>query len=308
MRSHFTLSSRTIEFIPPSTKKINRGSHFKIGYHAAIACAVSGATAMLTGICSGQIAQDGATDPAYAGGWSAGQNGGFGFGAWSFNGTVAPVTGTPNPGAQQTISSASPVGTAWTLFNLGSAPTSSGLSDVGRAITEAGGLQSGQTFETVIDNPTTYHFFGGFDILFTDGPDNNVAGDNTAAIRVGVFNYGGSNWGINDSNGGTTSPLSSSTTGVAGMKLDLTLTSATAYSVTLTPLSNPSGAYTLNGNYTGTIGYVNYRLYDGLSAGPNDTANNFEISGMSISPAPEPSTLALIGLGSAGLMFFRRRK
>ena len=308
MRSHFTLSSRTIEFTPPSTRKTNKGSHFRIGNRAAIACAVSGATAMLTGICSGQIAHDGATDPAYAGGWAAGQNGGSGFGAWSFNGTVAPTTGNPNPGAQQTISSSSPIGTSWTLFNLGSAPASSGLSDVGRSITEPGGLQSGQTFETVIDNPTAYNFFGGFDILFTGGTDNNLAGDNTAAIRVGVFNYGGSSWGINDGNGGTTSPLSSATTGVAGMKLDLTLTSATAYSLTLTPLSNPSGAYTLNGSYTGPIDYVNYRLYDGLSAGPNDTANNFEISGMTISPAPEPSSVALAGLGSAALLFMRRRK
>jgi hypothetical protein len=308
MRSHFTLSSRTIEFIPPSTRKTNKGSHFRIGSRAAIACAVSGATAMLTSICSGQIALDGATDPTYAGGWSAGQNGGSGFGAWSFSGTVAPVTGNPNPGAQQTISSSSPIGTAWTLFNLGSAPASSGLSDVGRAITAGGGLQSGQTFETVIENPTAYNFFGGFDILFNNATDNNLAGDNTAAIRVGVFNYGGSNWSVNDSNGGTTSPLSASTTGVAGMKLDLTLTSATTYSITLTPLSNPLDAYTQSGDYAGPINYVNVRLFDGLSAGPNDTANNFEISGMSISPAPEPTSLALIGLGSAGLLFLRRHK
>src|ERR1017187_485404 len=128
-------------------------SHFRLSQGAA-ACAVSGVTAMLTSIASAQVAADSAADPTYAGGWSAGQNGGFGFGAWSFNGTVAPSTGTPDPGAQQTMSSSSPVGRAWTLFNLGSAPSSSGLSDSGRAITEAGGLQPGQTFETVIDNPT----------------------------------------------------------------------------------------------------------------------------------------------------------
>ena len=32
------------------------------------------------------IAADYATKATYAGGWSAGQNGGYGFGAWSFNG------------------------------------------------------------------------------------------------------------------------------------------------------------------------------------------------------------------------------
>jgi hypothetical protein len=43
------------------------------------------------------------------------------------------------------------------------------------------------------------------------------------------------------------------------------------------------------------------------SSGPNDTANNFGISYMTIS-VPEPSTFALIGLGVSGLLFFRRRK
>ena len=60
-------------------------SHFISG--AAMACAVTGATAMMTSIGSAQIAFDTATDSTYSGGWSAGQNGGYGFGAWSFNGT-----------------------------------------------------------------------------------------------------------------------------------------------------------------------------------------------------------------------------
>jgi hypothetical protein len=306
MRSHFIVSSRSIEFVPPSAKKTNRGSHFRIGSHAAMACAVTGATAMMTGVCSAQVALDQASNSTYSGGWSAGQNAGYGFGAWSFDGTTSPG-GVSDPGAQQTMSSSSPIGTAWTMFNLGTAPPS-GISDTGRAITEAGGLQSGQTFETVIENPIGYNFYGGFDILFNNGTDNNAAGNNAAAIRVSEFNYYLSYpyWNINDSNGGTTSPLSSSTTAVAGMKLDLTLTSATAYSLTLTPLSNPLDAYTQTGVYAGPINYVNFRLYDGTSAGPNDTANNFEISYMEI--VPEPAALALMGLGSAGLLFLRRRK
>jgi len=62
-----------------------------------------------------------------------------------------------------------------------------GLANAGRSIN--GGLQPGQTFETVIDNPTGYHFFRGFDMLFTSGPDNNAGGNNAAALRVSVFNY-----------------------------------------------------------------------------------------------------------------------
>jgi hypothetical protein len=306
MRSHFIISSRTIEFVPPSAKKTNRGNHFKTGSRVAAVCAVSGAAAMLTGICSAQIAADNASNPTYAGGWAAGQNGGSGFGAWSFDGTVSPGTSTADPGAQQEITTSSPVGRAWTMFNLGSAPTSSGLSDTGRAITEPGGLQVGQTFQTVIDNPTRYHFFGGFDMLFTDGTDNNPAGDNTAAIRVGEFNYGGQDWQINDSSGGTDTGLSSLTTGVAGMELDLTLTSATAYSLTLTPL-NGATPYTQSGTYAGPIDYVNYRLYDGASSGPTDTANNYEIRSMDIVPDASP-TAALLGLVSTGLLYLRRRK
>src|SRR5712664_2625688 len=124
-------------------------SHFRISSGAAKACAVTGATAIMAGICSAQIAADYATDPAYAGGWSAGQNGGYGFGAWSFNGT------DPTPaGIYQGMSSSSPIGRAWTLSTHAN---NTGLANAGRAIT--GGLLPGQTFETVIDNPTPYHFF-----------------------------------------------------------------------------------------------------------------------------------------------------
>ncbi len=52
-------------------------SHFRPSHGALVACALSGATAMMTGIFSAQfIAADYATDPVYAGGCSAGQNGG----------------------------------------------------------------------------------------------------------------------------------------------------------------------------------------------------------------------------------------
>jgi hypothetical protein len=308
MRSHFTIGNPNIKFVPikfvpPSTRKTNRGSHFRIGSHAAMACAVTGATAMMTGICSGQIALDQASNSTYAGGWSAGQNAGNGFGAWSFDGTTSPG-GVSDPGAQQTMSSAAPLGTAWTMFNLTPVSGHSGISDTGRAITAGGGLQTGQTFQTVIENPTGYHFYGGFDILFENTTDNDLAGDNTSAIRASVFNYYGSNWGINDISSHST-PLSSSTTAVSGMQLDLTLLSATTYSITLTPL-NGATPYTLNGTYAGPINYVNFRLYNTASTGPNDVADNFGISYVEI--VPEPSTLALIGLGSAGLAFLRRRK
>jgi len=191
------------------------------------------------------------------------------------------------------------------LFNLPRGTNSgSGISNVGRAITAGGGLQVGQTFQTVLENPTAYHFYGGYDILFGNATGNNAAGNNASAVRVSVFNYFGSIWGINDT-GSHSTGLSATTTAAAGLQLDLTLTSATAYSITLTPL-NGATPYTLNGTYAGLINYVNFRLYNTPSTGPNDVADNFGIQYVEI--VPEPATLALLGLGMVGFLFLRRRK
>src|SRR5579859_2285861 len=131
-------------------------SHF-LPRKVTAACAVAGATTLLSGGASAQnfVAADSATNPTYTAGWSAGQNGGYGFGAWSFDST-ATIAG-------QVMSSAAAIGNAWTLFTT---KTGGGISDVGRSITEPGGLQVGQTFEGVIQNPSAYHYFGGCDILF----------------------------------------------------------------------------------------------------------------------------------------------
>jgi hypothetical protein len=92
------------------------------------------------------------------------------------------------------------------------------------------------------------------------------------------------------------------------MRLDLTLTSATTYSLTMAPL-NGATPYTHAGTLAGgPITWVDFRLYHGTSTGAEDPTDNFEISYMTISTVPEPSTLALIGLGSAGLLFLRRRR
>lgn len=266
-----------------------------------MACAVSGATAIMTGVCSGQIAFDSATDPLYSTGWSAGQNAGFGFGAWSFDGT------DPTPGGQQEMTSSSALGTAWTLYNLSS---TSGLANAGRAITEPGGLQVGQTFQTTIQNPSTTHFYRGWTISLNNGTDNNPGGVSTgeqiAAYHFEYFNYG--QWQITDLSGNHNTTLYNTDTSIAGMKLDITLTSATTYSLTMTPLGGTASPFSTTGSFAGgPIDWVQYQLYNNASAGPTDTANNFEISNMEIT-VPEPTTLSLFGLGSLGWMLYRRRK
>jgi hypothetical protein len=262
-------------------------SHFSLNRKTAMTCVVAGASFMMNGNCSAGtfIAADYATNSAYASGWSAGQNGGYGFGAWSFDGTVG-TNGIPAPGSQQAISSGAAIGTAWTLYNGPSQPPAGpGISDTGRAITEPGGLQSGQTLEVVLQNPTGYHFYRGWDICCYNGTNNNPAGVGTAAIRTQYFDYFTTDWSVIDDSGGTATPLDVSTTGSAGMKYDLTLTSTNTYSLTLTPLSNPSDAYTQTGMLVMTnlpINYINFRLYWGPNTGSNDPANNLEISSMAI--------------------------
>ena len=300
MRSHFLPASA-------GTKTIR--SHFITG--AAIACA-TGVTAMMPNTTVAQTAYDSATGSTYSSGWSAGQNGGSGFGAWSFDGT-ADGSNVPDPGAQQTMSSAWTIGTAWTLFNVA---TAAGISDVGRSISEPGGLQVGQTFETVIQNPSVsagFYTYTGWDIMFANNTDNAPAGNNTAAIRAQVFNYYNTpsqTWAINDSTYAAHSHATSITgpiTAADGVKIDLTLTSATTYQLTMTPL-NGAASYTLDSTYSGPINYIDYRLYNTASSGPNDVADNYGISYMEIEPAPEPTSVALFGLGLGGLLFLRRKK
>src|SRR2546423_3399387 len=182
------------------------------------------------------------------------------------------------------MSSSSPIGTAWTLMTLSSG---SGLANAGRGIT--GGLQIGQTFETVIENPSAYTVgqyqggYRGWDVLFTGGPDNNNPGNNTAALRLQVFDYfnPAQNWTGKDTANFSMSPLNGPTTAAQGVRIDLTLTSPTGYDLTMTPL-NGATPFMHSGTLAGPITWVDFRLYNAASGGVNDTAQNFEISNMTI--------------------------
>jgi hypothetical protein len=291
MRSHFT---------PASVGKKTMRSHLISG--TAIACAVTGATALMPNHAAAQSAYDTASNYANGSGgtWANGSTGGYGFGAWSFDSTSSP--------GGQAMSYGSSIGTGWTLFTT---TTSSGISDVGRSIT--GGLQVGQTFQTLLQNPTSApknnYVYYGFDVMFLNATDNLPAGQPSSAnplqgIRDQVFEnhyYDGANylnWNISDNSGAPQ-------TGAAGVVVDLTLNSATSYTLTMTPVGGT--AVTFNGTYSGPINYVNYRLYDAnASTGASDYADNEEINYMEV--VPEPASMALVGLGLAGLVFSRRRK
>lgn len=259
-------------------------SHF-LPQKATAMCALAGATTLLAGTASAQIAADYATNSTYASGWAAGQNGGSGFGPWSFVGTD-DASNNPDAGAQQTMSSAAAIGRSWTLFNVA---TAAGISIAGRSINGTNGLQPGQTFETVLENPSAYggfYTYTGFDVLFGNSTISPPAGDNTAALRVQVFNYYNPSapWKITDNAGTIITPLTGPGTSAAGVKFDLTLLSTNTYSFTMTPLGNPASAYTQTGTLRANlpIDWVTYRLWNTQSSGSNDLVDNFEISSMTI--------------------------
>ncbi len=271
-------------------------SHFRPSQGALVACAVSGATAMLTGVCSAQFsAADYAADPTYAAGWSEGQNGGYGFSAWSFDGTSGSAV-------QQGMNASSPfnaLGRAWTMYN----PVG-GFTDYANAGRGFAPLQVGQTFETVVDNPTARAFWRGYTIRLGSGTSNGNVVERVAAYTFEYFSYG--NWLVGDGTANHATSLFDTDTAAAGMRLAITLTGAESYHLVMTPMNNPANAYTLDGTLknSGPVNWIEYTFYD--TASDPGSATDFYISSMTI--VPEPSTLALIGLGSAGLLFLRRRK
>lgn len=264
---------------------------------------MAGAATLLSGNCSGQpfIAADYATNPTYAAGWSAGQNGGYGFGPWSTNGTGPSA---PIMAAIDHTSPYNPFGVAWTLYDLQGAPpgatspgtrcvngdTGTDIARMGRAI--LGGLQPGQTFSTVIANPNTRAFFRGYTIVLSTGSDNISYSKVGDQIDVGTFQYSvfDGTWYTTESYPtGRTSLLDTDTT-TNGMQLDIAMTGTNTYHLVMTPLGNPGIAWSEDGTLktNGPINWVTYQIYntdsnfypDGVLCGPDRT--DFYIRSMTI--------------------------
>jgi len=170
-----------------------------------------------------------------------------------------------------------PFGVAWTLYNpiapaVGSPnPPDTGsafagdISRAGRAIPN-GGLQVGQTFSTIISNPTERKFFRGYTLVLSNGGDNIAYGGAGTSVAVGVFDYsvpGGWYTSQTFSTGGT--GLFDTDTTTNGMEIDVTLTDTNSYHLVMTPLGNPGIAYTEDGTFPATnapINWVTYQLYN----------------------------------------------
>jgi hypothetical protein len=222
---------------------------------------MGGATAWSSALCYAQIAADNASDPVYADGWQAGDNGGTGFTPWNFDTDFLPEGGEP----QHSINSDSPfndVGTAWTLNNV--------IDDVARAGRGFAPLEVGQTLSVVIDNPTDRRFFRGYFVRLnggTGGMNGNICYNNTACtegalpvpkLNIRTFEYFTNGlWQVFDADGGHDTTLFDSDMDDPGMivgtdmgmQIDVTVTGDDTYDLTMTPLDNPEAAFMLSGTF-----------------------------------------------------------
>jgi hypothetical protein len=299
----------------------------------AAATVIAGSTAMTSAMCYAQQASDAATDVVYNDGWDEGDNGGFGFGPWSFDGTY----NTLDPGQQamddglqsgtQTSSQHNNLGEAWTLFNpLGPTPgpEADDGTDIARAGRSLGGkLKFGQTVSIMVDNPTERNFFRGWTVkLLSGGANSCYAGDNcttpafdpgsiTTKLGVGTFEYFSyGRWFA----GSSTTLFDTDTND--GLTIDITRTGRQAYHLEMSSPGNP--VYVEDGTFSGggspdwiMVEYygTDSDTYPTLLAPRGET--DFYISKMSISAIPEPGTVALVALGAGtlvGLGTGRRRK
>jgi hypothetical protein len=248
-------------------------SHFSLNQGVTAACAVAGAATVLHGTCAAQpfIAADYAADPTYAAGWSAGQNGGYGFGPWSMDNTLD----TPIQNAMDSTSPFNPFGVAWTLYNAnGPAVTCfnppNGGTDISRAGRSCSPLQPGQTFSTIIANPTERKFYRGYTIRLVTGGDNTSYYTQTnTLVSVGTFEYlSNGRWFTTQTYNTGRTTLFDTDTSTNGMQLDITMTDTNIYHLVMTPLGNPAIAYSEDGTLTKNfpVNWIEYEFYNTDSA------------------------------------------
>ena len=230
---------------------------------------------MLNGNCSAQnpIAADYPTNSTYASGWSAGQNGGFGFGPWSMSNTGTNLI----QNAVDHTSPYNPFGVAWTLYNpvapaIGCPnppdtggppnPPNGDISRVGRSCPP---LLPGQTFSTIIANPLERRFFRGYTLRLVTGSDNTMYGNAGTQIAIGTFEYFTyGRWYTTESYQTGRTPLFDTNTTTNGMQIDITMTTSNSYHLVMTPVGNPAIAYSEDGALltNSPVNWIEYEMYN----------------------------------------------
>jgi hypothetical protein len=157
---------------------------------------------------------------------------------------------------------------AYDLSQAGRALPNGEVFDPGSGFYSAGpGLQIGQTFTTVISNPTDRAPYGGYTVSLQNWPENRIQNHTEDVIAVGTFEYFGSlgRWytpGTYDDF--SSRPFADLDTTTNGMQIDITITGTTNYHLVLTPLGNLGKAFSEDGNFAnpGPVVWVTYELYN----------------------------------------------
>lgn len=232
----------------------------------------------------GILASDSAADAAYNDGWQAGDNGGFGFGAWQFfpTGSAGNFVASSNNnggGGGPGIDSNNRSWGAWA--------NSGGSFIANRSLNTS--LFVGASFFVEMDN-------GWIEAPGNVGSTLRVAGSNTfSTIR---FVGGSNNYELLDSMG-------SVDTGVGftdgGLRIRWDILSASSYRITLTRIWGSAEFSTVRTGLASTSFNLFQANNNNAGFDPNRDAfwNN-------MNAVPEPGTMAALGLGAAALL--RRRK
>ncbi|MFM8365733.1 MAG: PEP-CTERM sorting domain-containing protein [Verrucomicrobiota bacterium] len=239
-----------------------------------LAAAVAvGTTFLAQNASAAANASDNGSNAAYSDGWTTGDNGGTGFGAWTLNtggaGFAGSYVGATGQGANS--------------FGLYSGNDATAFSNALRPFT--GALNSGQTFNVNLGHTATINGELGLQLRNSGTP-----------VIVLKFVTGQTNWQLWD--GGSDFSAGQAYIANSSLTFSFTYNGGSSYSYTF---GTGSG-----NNYlaTNTISNINEVFFYDNNQGPDQ---NFGFNNLSV--VPEPSTYALLGLGTAfGLWQLRRRK
>lgn len=246
----------------------------------------------LSPLAAAQIATDNASN--YGGSWINGSNGGSGFLAWSLSNNDNGATLFAGNFLGDSTAGAGNINTGGVSFGLYANPATAFV-NADRAFTLA--LTTGNVF--------TFQLALNF--------DNGNKGFNLFAGSQGqVFNFNvGGGASVSASSGATLNPGSGTGYNYGGndavINVTLGVTSSTQFSYNISRTSESGFQGTLfSGTVTGlTDALSGFRFYvSGTAAGIDQ--NNLYVNSLSV--VPEPSTIALLGLGLAAFALRRKTK
>jgi hypothetical protein len=285
-------------------KMTMRGNVKRVLLTTSISTVVAVTLGLSGGTAFGQAnaAFDGASNYAPSSWSSTPANLGTGFGAWDIiiqNNNMPPYAGT----YLDTSSAVASNGYSW--GNYANSPQGSTLPSVDfvRPFTGPGGaaLSSGETFSINLSADGVGNGTGaaqGFSLETAPGSP----GIGSAELTFAYFGSTTNNNMELDDNGGTTN----ASTGIAfanlntGLHVVVAEGNAGAYTITVTPVGGGAPLFTASGTTVGQMNQVD--VFDDNTSG-NGYFNNLAIT------VPEPSSIALVGIGLLGAIgMIRRRK